>query len=166
MHSQIEVLNGDAAPKVCGCDWCCLFDRNLPVNNDAGDDVNAVDSISKNILLLTVHTLLFVVDLWRLSQLPDNDLQLRQSLVVIFVRRFVCQTVGLLSATVVTVGMVTSPFGEFGDKICIDDGASNNEPWSMTDKLINASTFNRMGEWEKLTNFNVTATCTCIPLAT
>lgn len=77
--------------------------------------------------LFTVHNLLVVVDLRRrLSQLLDNDWQLGQSLVVIFVRKFVCQTDGLLSATVVTVvGMVTSPFG---DKICTDDGASNNEP--------------------------------------
>lgn len=107
------------------------------VNNiDAGDDgVNDDDdSISKNILF-TVHNLLVVVDLWRLSQLSDNDWQLGQSLVVIFVRRFVCQTVCWLSApvvavvVVVTVGMVTSPFG---DKICMDVGASNNEPWSIT----------------------------------
>lgn len=47
---------------------------------------------------------------------------------VIFVRRFVCQTEGLLhSASVAgkTVGIVTSPLG---DRICMDDGASNNEP--------------------------------------
>lgn len=109
---------------------CCLFDRNLPVNNiDAVDGVNDDDSKSKNILF-TVH-LLIVVDLWRLSQHSDNDWQLLQSLVVIFVRRFVCQTDGLLSppATGIVVGMVTSPFG---DNIWIDDGASNNEPWSIT----------------------------------
>lgn len=130
MHSQNVVLNGDSAPNDCVCN-CCLFDRNLPVNNiDAVDGVNGDDSKSKNILLFTVHNLLFVVDLWRLSQLSDNDWQLGQSLVVIFVRRFVCQTDGLLSAPVTgNVGMVTSPFA---DRICIDDGASNNEPWSIT----------------------------------
>lgn len=47
---------------------------------------------------------------------------------VFLVRKFVCQTDGLLSASVAgrtVVGMVTSPFG---DRICMDDGASNNEP--------------------------------------
>lgn len=107
-----------------------MFDRNLPVSNiDAGVCVIDDDSISKNILLFTVHNLLFVVDLWRLSQLSDNDWQLGQSLVVIFVRKVVCQTDCLLSATAAIVGMVTSPFG---DNICMDDGVSNNEPWSIT----------------------------------
>lgn len=128
MHSQFDAWNGTSVPKLCGCN-CCLFDQKLFINNidAAGDDDDVDDdSISINILLFTVHNLLIVVDLWRLSQLSDNDWQ---SLVVIFVSRFVCQTDGLSSAPVVTVGMVTSPFP---DKICIDDGASNNEPWSIT----------------------------------
>lgn len=130
MHSQNEVLNDDSKLNDCGCN-CCLFERNLPVNNiDPDDGVNDDDSKSKNILLFTVHNLLIVVDLWRLSQLLDNDWQFGQSLVVIFERRFVCQTGSVLSAPVTgSVGMVTSPFGE---RISIDDGASNNEPWSIT----------------------------------